>query len=372
MSNINTLLYNNSGVNIEMAKRDIYNFFMLKVNFKEKSPLVKDYISKFFTDNIDSLSSDGFSKRIIFGRDKRQSLIDIYGVDVREWNEIVKKHPILSIGENVKDVANQLLVMHYIVTGERIYLKFLAVKLFTSKYYRSFPNGIKEAKIKAVIDGLSNKFYIKKHGTLDKSLDATVNTYVTTYATRFNRASDDDLIYIINALSTRVGIFVKNVQNKYYNAPDDIGFFEDREVLEKENKRTTTNDSIIYESVVSTVKKNELSYSVDIATLKSLEGYEYKDVLKNIYNSTDRNSISIIIDEVMNDFLRINNSPSIQKAHDLFLKFSFTNRNRGEKLTKELNVLINKHNITNPDKFKNVLIKYYSIKLYREILKSVV
>lgn len=349
----------------------IYKFFTSKVDFKSKTKEVEAYISNFFTENIETLTSDGFSKRMVFGASRKTSLLSIYGIDPKEWNLIVKAHPILQIGENVKDLSNQLLIMHYIMTENRLILKFLAVKLFTSKYYRSFPMYIKEAKMKAVIDSLSNKFYIKKHGTLDKALDATVNTYVTTYGDRFHRANDDDIIYVINALSTRVGILVRNVQVKYYNAPDDIGFFEDREVMEKEGKRVTTNDTVVFDNIITTVKSKELSYSFDLAVLRQVKGYEFKEVMKDIYKN-NRNEISDIIQEIMYDYLKNNNTPSLQKAHDEFLKWSFNNRNRGVKLLKLIETLTTTHSIEKKDLFKDVIIKYYSIKLYKELLREVV
>lgn len=352
-------------------KNMIYKFFTSKVDFNKKSPLVKEYIRQFYTDNVESLTSDGFTKRIVFGANKKSSILEIYGVDPKDWAVIVKQSHILQIGEQARDLLNQLLVMHYIVTEDPVYLKFLSIKLFTSKYYRGFPIYIKEAKMKAVIDSLSNKFYIKKHGTLDKALDATVNTYKITYANRFNKATDDDIVYIINALATRVGILVRNVQRKYYNAPDNIGFFEDKEIMEKDNKRLTTNDTVVYEQIISTVKTNELTYSFDKATLRQLQGVDYIDVFKAMYIN-DRDKVSLIIVEVFNDFLKKNNSPSLKFTHDNFLKLSFNAKDRSPKLLALIDELGVKYKVANSIKFRDVVVKYYSVKIYKEILKEVI
>lgn len=351
--------------------RSIMKFLTDRVNFKAKTRPVKDYIKVFFTDNIDTLSSDGFSKRIVFGSVKRQSLIDIYGIDITEWNAFVKQHTILQIGENVKDIINELLIVHYIIEQDPILLKFLSVKIFTSKYYRSFPIYIKEAKMKAVIDGLSDKFYIKKHGTLDKAIDATVNTYVNTYKKRFLSGKDLDIIYVINALSTRIGILVRNVQVKYYNAPDDIGFFEDKEILEKDNKRSTTNDALMYDKIIDTVKSAELTYNFDLQTLRTIKGYDYKEVLREIYKN-DRPIVTNIIKEVLYDYLRSNPDSTLKDTHDNFLKWSYANRKRGKVLISNLDILVSKYKIEKPDEFKDIMIKYYSIRLYMVILREIV
>lgn len=351
-------------------KQSILHYFTSRIDFKSKTKEIREYIKAFFTENIETLTSDGFSKRIIYGEVRRKNLVEIYGIDESEWKAFTKLHPILNISENTKEITNELLVVHYIVEKDPILLKFLAVKLFTSKYYRSFPNYIKEAKMKAVIDSLSNKFYIKKHGNLDKALDATVNTYLTTYSKRFLKATDDDIIYIINALSTRVGILVKNVQIKYYNAPDDIGFFEDSEVMEKESKRTTTNDTVIYDNIYNRVKSYEMTYGFNRDLLRQLKGYEYKAVFTNMYK--DKQSMDVIISEILYDYIRANSNPPIKEAHDNFLKWSFNNKSRSEKLIKEIDRVAVDNDIEDKNKkeFELVVIRYFSVRIFKEISKE--
>lgn len=351
------------------GSKQIMTFFNARVDFNKKSEPVLKFIKQFFTDNIAAISGDGFTVRIVFGDIKRKELLAIYDVNIAEWNELVDSHEILQIGENVKDILNQLLIIHYIKTKNPAFLKFLAIKLFTSKYYKAFPNYMVEARMKAVYNSLSNKFYIKKYGTLDKSLDATINTYLSTYSNRFAKATDDDLIYIINQLSTRVNIFVRNVQDKYYNSPEIGAMFEDKEVLDRENKRETTNDTVRYDGIISRVRNQELTYSYDLNTLKQMKGYEYKDTLNKMYRE-DKAVIGDIIREVMYDYIRSNNAPSLKQAHDNFVIWSFKNKHRSEELNRLLNGLMKKHNVESAENLKEVMVRYYSFRLYRELLKE--
>ena len=349
-----------------MAKNVIYNFFISQIDFKKKNKPVNDFISKFVSDNMSVISSDGFIKRMTFGNDKKNELIDIYDADNTKWKAIVVAHPVLNISENTKSILNQEIMCHYITNNDHNLLKFMALRIFTSCYYKAFPKYVVEARMKAALNSLSNKFFIKKYGTLDKAIDALLNTYKETYTLRFKKHTDDDIIYLINALVTRVNIFVKNVQRVYYNTTDAV--FEDKEVMTRESQRITTNDTIVLENILKKVYGDEMLHGYDTKLIRSIEnGPIMIPILVEIYKN-DANAVKQMIHILMYDYLENNNNITIEIMYKEFLKFTFSTRKRNPEYDVIVNDLYTKYvtsaNIK-PDRFKFFLTKYFGIQLFK-------
>lgn len=351
-----------------MAKNLIYPFFTTQIDYKAKTKQVNAFISKFVSDNLSTISSDGFIKRITFGNDKKNEIINIYNADGLMWKKICAQHPVLNISENTKSILNQELMCHYITTGDDNILKFFALRAFTSCYYKAFPKYVVEARMRAALNGLSNKFFIKKYGTLDKALDALLKTYKETYSVRFKKHSDDDIIYLINALITRVNIFVKNVQRVYYNTTDAV--FEDKEVMTRESQRITTNDTVVIDNIIKKVYNEELMHGYDTHLIKSIENPGMFNPIMNDIYKTDTESVKKIIEILMYDYLTNNINITIEMMYKDFLKFTFTTRKRSPEYEDIVNDLFTKHVTSGnvkPDRFKIFITKYFAIRLFKVI-----
>lgn len=356
-----------------MAKNKylIRDFITGRVDFKKKDAQVIKFIQEFMKFNIQALTGDGFSTRIVFGSSKNDELFDIYGLDKREWNVFANSHETLKYGENIKNPVNNLLLLHYIYSGDLRYLKFLAIKLYTSRYYKAFPKYMDEAKMKATINSLSQKFFIKKYGTLDKSLDATIRTYLNTYSDRFKRMTDDDIIYLINAIATRVDIFVKNVQRKYYNNNDRV--YEDKEILDRENLRVTTNDSLVFEGVVQKTIHDEMINGFDNHTLSQAKGLPFKNEFIEM-NKKDKDVLNTLIKDIMYDYLSVNPNASIRDAQNGFARFTIQGRRNGEETKSIISSMANKYLPNDSDnkkkEFYNFLLTYYTIRIHTTLIKE--
>ncbi len=65
------------------------------------------------------------------------------------------------------------------------------------------------------VDNMNNKFTLKKEGSLDAALNASMVVAINCYPDKFKRLSDMDIINIINAFKTRVGRLMKNIYMEY-------------------------------------------------------------------------------------------------------------------------------------------------------------
>ena len=86
----------------------------------------------------------------------------------------------------------------------------------------------------------------------------------------------------------------------------------------------------------------------------------------------DKQSMDVIISEILYDYIRANSNPPIKDAHDNFLKWSFNNKSRSEKLIKEIDRVAVDNDIEDKNKkeFELVVIRYFSVRIFKEISKE--
>ena len=353
-----------------LSNKSIYEFFTARVDFKSKTEPVLKFIKEFLSQNVETIAGDGFSKRMIFGQAKHDELVAIYGVDKKEWMEFVRNHGQLQYGENMKSITNNLLLIHYLVTRNNDILFFLSIKLFTSKYYRAFPKYIVEPRMKSCINNLNNKFLIKKYGTLNGALNALLQTYKVTYSDRMKTLDDDDIMYLINAVSTRVGIFVRNVQVKYYNTTDAI--FQDKEVMDRDNLKTTTNDSIEFENVVQKAYNRELMEGVDMAIWDSLGGFRFRAIFIKFHADNLKTTVHDMLKSILGTYLSSAENPSMETACKDFLKQAMSTY----KYDKDLDATVYNYGISkqlnqkDATTFKTLVYRYVVIQIFKTMTKS--
>lgn len=352
-------------------KYSISDYILGRTDFSTtRTKKTAKFIQDFLKNNIDALMSDGFTKRIVFGNSKNQELLNIYGVDEKEWSIFASKHEVLQWSRNVSNLGNVLLLLHYMNTGDYRIIKFLSIKLFTSRYYKSFPKGIDESRMRATLAKLSKKFFIKKHGSLDKSLDATIKTYLNTYHDRFKQPTDDNVIYLINAIATRIDMFIQNIASKFYENVTDKAY-HDQEILDRDSMRTTTNNTLIFESVVSTTISKDMLNGIDRKLVSQLKLDKYLDDLKVMHKR--RKLVEALIRGIIYDYINAYPDADIKLAKSNIAKFTIQGRRNSDSTKKVINSLVDSIEDNNTGVYKKGLydgvLLYYTILLYTNIMK---
>ena len=69
-----------------------------------------------------------------------------------------------------------------------------------------------------VYTNMSSKFKIKQMGTVDATLTTAVMQCTDTYRMRIMGAMDQDIIYVIAQMKSRIRDFIKNIKNAYVQA----------------------------------------------------------------------------------------------------------------------------------------------------------
>ena len=104
------------------------------------------------------------------------------------------------------------------------YLAFSG-KFYPSLHYGSFPT-VQPDQYKHVMDYvinnvLSNKYDIKREGSVIGAIRSVCNTWLDSYDKMMKKYSDEDICYLIQQLHTRIKSFMKNIATEYYKAYED-------------------------------------------------------------------------------------------------------------------------------------------------------
>lgn len=206
------------------------NTFLIKDAFldKVKASLSKQsndralfkYIGEYRNKNIDILSSPYPINNMVFrmGNENMDDsdaaiVFKCCGVDRDEVTKVTndaKKAIMLDqVGATINDfcVTMILAMSHYYKDKTRLRLLCLyyAYGFYWSifkKYFRKFnPN---PEVMKFTVDEMSNKFNLKRLGSIDKVIDAVMYKTAETYEDKFNNLSDKEIIEICNAFRTRI------------------------------------------------------------------------------------------------------------------------------------------------------------------------
>ena len=68
---------------------------------------------------------------------------------------------------------------------------------------------------------LTKKFDLTSYGSVLGAIKSVGLTWVETYDKRLKSLSDEDVVYLVQQLHSRVGSFVKNIAIEYYEAYED-------------------------------------------------------------------------------------------------------------------------------------------------------
>lgn len=191
------------------------------------------YIAKFRDKNISTLSSPYIKDIIVFNSNGEDAdvLFRACGVSRAEVDPVVKEAlKVLQLdktGEGQGDSKNItafrviLIMAMSFFFKDKAKLRMLYLYYAYSLYFTIFTKfWIKSDRInnecmEFTINNLSNKFGIKKEGSLEGMLAATLEVAVDTYSTLIVECADYDIVQVINAFKTRIDHSMRNIRNQY-------------------------------------------------------------------------------------------------------------------------------------------------------------
>jgi hypothetical protein len=183
-----------------------------------------------------------------------------------------------------------------------IYLSFSG-SFYPSIHYGSFPvaqpQEYRHVMEYVVNNELSQKFYLKKEGSLVGAVKSVAKTWLDTYSGLLKSASDEDCVYLLQQLHNRIKSFMKYIAEIYYEVYDNkdkyLSYNSDN--YDEEEFRMADNDSLKAEKYTMAAMNYITTKGVNYKFCKmSADSLVKTDEIKGIIESiqSDRTNIPLI------------------------------------------------------------------------------
>lgn len=345
------------------------------IKFPIVNPKVNKYIGDFVTDNIDVLGSIGVDQKLVFGDERKKRFLDLYGFDERKFKKFMRgNRTIKSNFKHSRKPEYLLPVTSYALASKKIknnFLYFLSIIIYTNKHQKYFPYGVNQERMEYTISKLSNRYLIKKKRTLLKTLQQTTDTIVDakisgkTFKERIDSLEDEDYLMIVNRFDTSINLMMQNIADKYYE--NDTLIWKDEEIMDRDNLRTTTNDSLKFENVKNNLSDKTIKYGLDNKILKEIGGMKNLDEMKKLFKDNSKDIVNLY-EMILDDYTKNTAVPGIEYAKRYgFVKYYKNSRKKDKKIKRNIDKLINKLNGINKYKFSKTFNRYLVSSIHKEL-----
>lgn len=183
-----------------------------------------------------------------------------------------------------------------------IYLAFSG-SFYPSIHYGSFPK-VQPSEYRHVMEYvvnnmLSQKFDLKREGSVIGAIKSICNTWLNSYGDRLKSSDDEDIVYLLQQLHNRIKSFMKNIATLYYDAYEnkDNYLTYDSDSYDEDNYHLADNDSFKGERYVNNamnyITTNGVNYKLCKMSSSSLvKTDEIKAIIESI--QSDKNNIVLI------------------------------------------------------------------------------
>lgn len=359
---------------------DFKNYMVKYTNVTEKNVPFKtlvSYIKSYYNKNIDFFSSNGLTNCPTFGGEHRNRFMGIVSVDDTHYKQYIKESK--NIDHTFEVSSNPVFVSLFFAASfdnktAAAYLEFLAFVMYSSKFKKYFPYGAKQPVMDVLFNReLDNNTFIYKYKQVGRVLNITVETFMRHFGDKLYRATDDDVVKMLNSLSTRINELLKKISQKYYELEkhDNTAMFIEKTVMDEETMITVNTDHNKLQSLVALFRDEELKYGVKVKVYTLVDKqHNYFNAMQGVYKSNFKDILDLL-KEMVNVFIRKRNQDMItfEKyfAHDVFKGTvkSFEITNLHITLAKSQNISTSKQG-----EFRQIVERYIALRV-REIIKEV-
>ena len=267
--------------------------------------LINDFISLRTEYLYDTLPCD----RLLCSELEMDKLFDVLKIKKNEVKDIIDETYYGPV-DNFNPLAakheftvTQLLVIKYFMQNKMkkdcdlavIHLAFSG-KFYPSVHYRSYPTvtPVRHIMEYVVNNKLSKKFDLTIHGNVIGAVKSVANTWLTTYTDRLRKCEDEDVVYLIQQLHSRVGSFTKNIATEYYEAYEDkdlyISYSSDS--FDSEDFHLADSDTLkvgrCTEIAINAINSNGVEYKIcKMCSSTDITPNECKAVIESIVSEKE-------------------------------------------------------------------------------------
>lgn len=247
-------------------------------------------------------------KRIPFGTEDADDFFDAIKLDKNQVTECLSHTYYWNMNFNpraAKDeftMAMMMVIRYFILTNKDKDAELSAIYLaFSGKFYPSIHSGkfkIPPDKYRYVMEYvvnnmLTNKYDLKKYGSVFGAIRSICQTWLKTYRSKFKDPDDEDVADMIQQLHGRIKSFLGNIATMYYKAyenKDSLTFGSDSD--DEDSFRISDSDSMLAERCVENAMNFVTTKGVDyrlckMAADKNVHVDEVKSIIESIQDDND-------------------------------------------------------------------------------------
>lgn len=317
-------------------------------------------MSDFFQARASSLYDIAPIDRMFFSKDDdEEALFNVMNISKQEVTDILQrtyyynmpgfKSDHTATAKDEHSILSLTILRYFIMKNDKknaelamLYLSFNG-KIYSSAHFKSFPITPENYRhvMEYAINNMSNKYDIVKYGSVIGTVRSLGETWINSYKTKFKEYDDEDVVYLIQQLKSRVSAFIKNVAKEFYEAfknkdyitydSDNVSADEyhladsdslklERSIDKTFNKlETTTTDYRLCKMCSdSNVRVDELRTIID-SIMTNPENFELvKELIRNICTYYFLDGKSKDVTSV--DFLSFSISPKPNSKDKLYLR----------------------------------------------------
>lgn len=294
----------------------------------------KRNIQAYFNAKHDEIYNVAPYTRILFGQKETDDFFKSVGLEEKDIENDLHGTYYWEMNFNPKAAKNPLtvtmmMIIRYFIKNKDdlnaelsvIYLAFTG-KFYASVHYNSFPK-VQPSEYKHVMDYvinemLSQKFDLKREGTVFGAVRSICRTWLKTYHDQFINPDDHDITLLIQQLHGRLKSFMSNIASLYYEAYDkNLYITYDSDNYSEDNYRIVDSDSLKAERCVENTMLAINGNNIDIrlcrlSSDKNVDVTEIRSIIESIQSErSNLPTIKELLRIMVGEFFKISKEKDV-------------------------------------------------------------
>ena len=341
-NDMSDLLFTEASGATTIVKTYLEPFVTNTLNDPIKDKKFKKLVSDFINRNMTELNKSGPINLIAVTDIDKDNFFNLFGINKKELISTIA-----SATSKINDKANWKLIQqnplfsllymtirHYIIkkdeNGIKAAITMYALASYPSVFSLFFKHGAKEDVMAYTIDNLTEKFTIKKEGTIFKTLISSITGSFTFLKKEFIGADDVEIVRWVTRIRNDQKSLIKKIANLYYeNDKKGLRILTQTENFGDGNMiQDALNNTGIVENTTRKVAQAMIINGVDMvrasaaAKFAQISMSDLRMYLTKMVTDKKVDEISKFIESVLFTFLYIDNYQAHQINDKVFLSFA--------------------------------------------------
>lgn len=266
----------------------------------------KDLLNQFMTQRSEELYDTLPCSRLICGEEEMDKLFTVLGIAKEDvTNAILATYYGPMSNFNPRAAKHEFTVLclsvlrYFILKKDKqmaeltmLYLSFSG-KFYPSIHYRSYPVTVPVRYVMEYVvnNSLSQKYDLASYGSVIGAIKSVGTTWMTSYNNRFKNYEDEDAVYLIQQLHSRIGSFMINIAEEYYKVYEekDVYMNYTSDSLDPDNYHLADSDSLkaqrYAEAAVNYITTYGVNYKIcESCSDSNITPNEVRAVIESIIN----------------------------------------------------------------------------------------